>query len=198
MMTWYTQPPDGFSSFYSYDEDKLILVRIRLELGRGEWGSDMGETIVIYSRSHYVGFSERDYSREERERFLLDDDGNITYEGTKLSSTPVAGFFVYDFSSSNRRSPAYGVHSGNRVVDKSSATLPRGITEDHMRKLAEIGFERKQDIALTAQDEAEDYLTSAIRGAIITRGKGVDESRIDMPGHHRTRRRCCGTRCSII
>jgi len=171
MITWYTQPEKSFASFYSYNEDTREMVRIRMELNRMGDSGDPGDTLAGYRSDHYVGFCPDVLSEFELADFMV-DDGVVVHEyHGRLQTEPHVGWYVYDFESTNRKTPTGMVHWGNAVVTKENARLPRGIRERDLRKLARVCFDKQSFILLTPPDATEDELAKSIKAAA---GGGIE------------------------
>jgi hypothetical protein len=188
MKKWYTRPEEGFSSYYYYDDLHRELVRIRLELGRDPSESDDGGTVAAYHEDHYVGFSEHGYDNMKLSGFTLSENGTILdNKDNRLGDIPKQNSIVYDFSSTDGIKPSRKVHRGNTVVDDRWASLPNGITQIDLERLAEICLRDKSSIRLTDRDASEEELAAAIRAIIGPAPVG---------GTTTTKSRCC--RCTII
>ncbi len=113
---WYTQPPGSFASFYYLDTVTRNMIRIRLELNRG----DHGGPVVVSRGNRYVGFVDPastvvfDY---DMQYWTVNSSSQIVYSkgGTTvtLSNVPQTGWKVIDFS---QGSGTARVHHGNRVT----------------------------------------------------------------------------------
>lgn len=203
MKIWYTQPEEGFSSFYYYDNDSLELVRVRLELGRDEGEMDPGDTGAFYRSNRHVCFSKFLFTTRECERFKP-SGGKVTDDrGYRLKDKHKVGNYVYDFSWDRKTGSNAGAHRGNSVIDEGAANLPPGITKGQLEKLARICLRKKEDIVLTKADATEAELAEAIKKAIETGQSNTEEDAYetvvlgeDAAVRHRRGCRCC--RCTIV
>lgn len=161
MKTWYTQPKENrFSSFYyfvdvnEFNDEKRVLVRIRLEEGR--------EKIAIYKADRYVGFSTNYYNADARRKFVI--SGNkIKFGETELSLDPAPDHTVYDFTSDNGINPNNEGHIGNVVT--LNPKLPDNVTVDLLKTLARTCLKAGVSIVIAAPGEDLD-LAARISQAI--------------------------------
>ena len=159
METWYTQPKNSFASFYYFQEEDRILIRIRLELNR----NNKGDTKAIYGRNRYYGFTDKKLNTDGKYYTII--NGIVNYGGQELQDTPEVGKNVYDFSSDDGIKPKTAkVHYGNKVSE--DPVLPDSITEDQLIRLAELTIENGESIVLTKSDASSEELTEAILNAI--------------------------------
>jgi hypothetical protein len=166
MITWLTQPLKSFASFYYYDKDKRILVRIRLELGRdpSRSGKDDGSTRAIFKKNRYVGFFIRDTIPPppvDTRKFSV-KDGKIVYDGnTILDDNPQEGLAVCDFT--YPPVPPATVHTGNPVT--KTENFPPDITLEILTKIAIKVAASGKSIVLTARDASPEDLSKALLAA---------------------------------
>lgn len=133
IISWFTQPESGFSSYCQYDNRALQFVRVRLELGR-EDHNDISDTVVNYQTDRVAGFSNQDYLGETEELDPADWNvnaaGELCYQGTPLpGGRPAARDYVYDASIG-----ATSLHAGSPVTAKP--VRPEGIEPRHLALLA--------------------------------------------------------------
>ncbi len=163
IIIWYTQPIGGFSSFYYYDKVARILVRIRLELNRKKTDHDNGEAMAIYRINRYCAFS-RNPELLETSKLSVLNGVVVASKDNDLSDVPKDGYYVYDFSSKDGKNPDRRPHNGNVVTSKP--LLPDGITEMHLKLLAQKCIALKSGIVLVPRNASEAQLKQAILDAI--------------------------------
>ena len=166
IISWFTQPPDEFSSYYQYDTVTKNFTRIRLELGRQSQSGNTDDTFVGFKTERYVGFSSADYSTRKSNlgHWSVNEAGELCYDGVALpTGRPAADDNVYDCTD-----PSSFVHSGNPVT--TTPSLPPGIEPKHLALLANETFGGTHDVRtrLTGSDATEDELTSALKDAVCT------------------------------
>lgn len=154
MLTWYTQPENNFASFYYYDLQNKILVRIRLALNRS---SGSGETKAMYYNNVNVGFG----STKANNAAELDKRLGLSTSVDRGDD----GRFEYDWTLGNENwKDEKSLHRGDRV--SFSPHLPQTITETMLVTLAKKCAAQKQDIVLTQGTATEQALIAAIQKAI--------------------------------
>lgn len=170
--TWYTQPRKSSASYYHYDKKNLILVRIRLELGR----SDKGGAKAIFTDDRYVGFSDTTLKRstqKERDNFTINTNNQIvnTENGrVVLINDPkkADGKNVYDFSLNGNTHPKF-VHRGNKVttrpllpyyIDSNGKVVQ--VVEDDLEELASLAIGSRKTIDLVPYNSTEEKLVKKI------------------------------------
>jgi hypothetical protein len=170
IVTWYTDPSEGtfkngsgkFSSYYQYETVTRRFVRIRLDIERkslaGSNAKDAGGTEIIYREKRYVGFSSKK-DLPTKNNWTTSESGKLCYNGDELSindnSQPSKNLYVYD--TSDVRNPT---HKGNKVTLK--ANLPEGITENHLRLLANHAMITGKSVKLTLANAEVDELIKSI------------------------------------
>ena len=174
------------------------MLRIRLELNRPHMDDDSGATFAALRNNRYIGFLDQKLDKCDADDFSI-VEGKIVHRiyGT-MQADPQVGFFLFDFESSNGKTPNSYVHMGNVVVTNTSATLPKGISEADLTELAQVCFARG-DIRLTESDATEEELVHRIKtliGGGSESGKSSEEDVIDATGDRSRSRRCC--RCTIV
>ena len=115
ILTWYTQPPASFASYYYFDTDTRNMVRVRLELNR----KDQGAPKAIPDSDRYIGFVDPgtgikfDY---DPQYWSVNGDGLIVYhkgsDKVTLTDNPTVGWKIIDFSMGGSH-----IHHGNKVTD---------------------------------------------------------------------------------
>ena len=164
LLTWYTQAPGPFDSYYLFDNKSEAFCRIRLELGRYEQGKDR-LPIVLTFKKRFLGFSEKSFSRIKR--YWSVEGNRLFHNGEALSSVPSPGLRTYDMSEAS-----YYVHRGRKVVNADSAKLPAGINESHLKRLAlksiaGLGEETRRKVIITGNIHAsEAELSEGIRALL--------------------------------
>lgn len=170
-VTWYTQPAKSFSSYYYYDKTTKALVRVRMELGRQVVG-DYSGTAAFYQGDRHVGFADPKFDdvllRAPAANFSLTTDGRIQVKNGStpltLDADPTATHVVCDFSgSSPDKLKDDEIHIGNPVAAKS--TLPPGVSEDMLKKIALKAITAKDNIPLSTATATDDELAAAIKKA---------------------------------
>ena len=167
IQTWFTQPANSFASFYYLDTTSRNMVRIRLELNRG----DHGNPVIISRANRYVGFvaptstTVFDYASQY---WTVNGNGEIVYTkgGTTetLSNVAQAGWKVIDFSTG---SSAANVHHGNRVT--TDPRLPFAspyiaITPEVLRDIAAAYIVAAGSTNICAYNASERDLVKALVG----------------------------------
>lgn len=160
IISWFTQPPGKFASYYQYDTATLEFSRTRLELGRSS-STRTNDTFVSYNPERTVGFASAQYpTSNPDEHWSVNGDGKLCYDGTALpSAKPSAGDRVYDTSD-----PASFVHRGNPVTE--TPVLPEGIEPKHLALLANDAMLNQRTIQLTAGNAKASELVGAIKGEV--------------------------------
>lgn len=159
ILSWFTQPPGAFASYYQYDTSTREFSRIRLELGRTSQ-TRTNDTFVSYKSGRAVGFSDQRLSTSDLGRWSVDDDGQLCFDDVALpSDKPSAGDRVYDTSD-----PGSFVHRGNAVTD--TPALPEGIAPKHLALLANDSMLTRKTIALTGGDAEASALSAKIKGEV--------------------------------
>lgn len=159
ILSWFTQPPGGFSSYYQFDTATREFSRIRLELGR-QSETRTTDTFVSYNSDRAVGFSAQRLSTSDLTRWSVDEDGQLCFDDVALpSDKPSAGDRVYDSSN-----PDSFVHRGNPVTD--APVLPQDIQAKHLALLANDALLTRKGFTLTANDAGELALSAAIKGQV--------------------------------
>src|SRR5580658_5195060 len=130
IISWFTEPPSSFASYYQHDTVTQRFSRIRLQLGRQSL-SATNDTFVSYKPHRAVGFSAQRYSTSDPgSHWSVNEKGALCYDNAPLpSSKPNDGDRVYDSSD-----PSSFVHRGNAVTN--SPELPAGIEPKHLALLA--------------------------------------------------------------
>jgi hypothetical protein len=160
MKAWFSQPDNSFSSYYQNDPGTGKFVRIRLELGRDIPEDATDATVVQYQPKRVVGFSAEDFYVEGEspgKYWSLNDNGQLCYKNTPLSSDPQPGLWVYDATN-----PKIDVHFGNRVA-VNPPKLPGGIEPDHLALLANDTMLNEENIILSGPEATDAGLAGAIQ-----------------------------------
>lgn len=164
IISWFTQPKSGFSSYYQYDTVTQQFSRVRLELGRNSTSGRTNDTFASYNSKRAVGFSKDRLpfdSNDPGQKWSLNKAGELCYEGQPLpGGRPSAGNRVYDATD-----PSSFVHSGNPVTEKPS--LPPDIKPEHLALLANDAMVTKSRINLTGGGVSETQLSEAIKGHVV-------------------------------
>lgn len=160
IISWFTQPPSSFSSYYQYDTVTQQFSRIRLELGRSSPSGSTNDTLVSYKPQRSVGFADQRLSTSDPgQHWSVNEDGALCYDEVALPGTPRDGVRVYDSSD-----PSSFVHRGNPVTE--SPTLPAGIEAKHLALLANRALATGSGIKLTGRDATPEQLADAIKGEV--------------------------------
>jgi len=166
IITWFTDPSKGtfkpgdgtFSSYYQYDTSTRSFVRIRLELGRT---SGSGKTRSMYSEERYVGFAtDSDFRTSKKDRWSVDEEGQLCYEKAPLKSTPMDGYRTYDV---NARviTEKTDVHKGSPVTQE--AHLPEGIEVKHLSLLANDAIIQQKGVEFTKSTASPEDVSEALK-----------------------------------
>lgn len=178
ILEWFTQPNNDlnqqqrrtagkFASFYRYNTDTMVLVRIRLELGRTR---GTGQTKAMYYRNRVIGFSQSRYNEQYRNNFNWEtSDRTLGFlNGPRFGNNPnsCADFFTYDVGMTSQNVLRVPGHLGNQVVvinnGQADITLPDRISIPHLRTLAMKCLEAREKIVLTDRNASEAYLSARI------------------------------------
>jgi hypothetical protein len=156
IISWFTQPPGSFASYYQYDTVTGEFSRTRLELGRTS-SSSTNDTFVSYYPERYVGFSNKSYSTSNPSaHWSVNDKGQLCYDGNALPGKPSTGWGVYDSSDTSSF-----VHRGNPVTVKPE--LPTGIEAKHLTLLANDAFISGKKTILTDGSAKPAELVDALK-----------------------------------
>jgi hypothetical protein len=163
LVSWFSQPPEGLSSYYLYNTRTRQLCRIRLELGRASTGNN--NTVISYDGGTVVGFGESGLlGPEQGGKWSVDGEYQLCFGGVPLAGPPPknAGDGIYD-AADDPGSVAI-LHSGNPVT--KNPTLPAGIEPKHLAPLAQRAMLDKKDVTLTGSAATRDELADAIKAQV--------------------------------
>jgi hypothetical protein len=160
IISWFTEPPSSFASYYQYDTVTQRFSRIRLQLGRQSLNAT-NDTFVSSKPHRAVGFSAQRYSTSDPgSHWSVNEKGALCYDNAPLpSSKPNDGDRVYDSSD-----PSSFVHRGNAVTN--SPELPAGIEPKHLALLANEALVTMAKITLTGPGASGQELAEAIKGEV--------------------------------
>ncbi|MEM9000734.1 MAG: hypothetical protein AAGB24_10765 [Bacteroidota bacterium] len=164
-VTWFTDPAEGnfgeaphkLSSYYQYDTETKELVRIRLELNRGESMRSTRNPAVFYERDCAIGFSPKSLSDMQQypdDAFRI-ENGQLLVHGSPLDQTPSDHYFTVTM----RMDKSYP-HSGSVVTTRPN--LPKGVEEHHLQTLAAKVLKVRKGFALTPHHVTAEALAREI------------------------------------
>jgi hypothetical protein len=173
ILAWFTQPPGKFSSYYQYDTITNKFCRVRLELGRQSSSGSTNDTFIGLKTKRYVGFSKDKFSSKS-DKWSVNDDGELCYDGKPLPGSPKPGDTVYDTTN-----PDDFIHRGNPVTG-DAPKLPPGVEPKHLELLVNDVFTNTKNVTikLTANNAKPEALAQAIQDKVSELFDGTKFSEI--------------------
>jgi len=163
LVSWFSQPPAGLSSYYLYNTGTRQLCRIRLELGRAS-ASD-NSTVISYDGGTVVGFRESGLpGPEEGGKWSVDGEYRLCFGGEPLAGPPPKNADDGIYDAADNPGSVTILHSGNPVT--KNPTLPAGIEPRHLAPLAQRAMLDKKDVTLTVSTATRDELAGAIKAQV--------------------------------